>query len=98
MKTIREVDPWKYHIPKTGLPILHRNMTWYATDDDRVLGAVVLDLADNDFGWVVLTQNDQGPGYTAVDLGTSLPTQQLATENLHAAMLVEAGGSDAAEI
>jgi len=48
-------------------------LIWYATDDDAVLGVVILDLADKDYSWVVLTENDQGPGFTAIDMGASLP-------------------------
>lgn len=54
-----------------------------ATDDDTVIGAVILDLVDRDFSWVVLTQNDQGPGYTAIDMGHSRPTVDEATATLH---------------
>ena len=54
-----------------------------ATDDDTVIGAVILDLVDRDFSWVALTQNDQGPGYTAIDMAHSRPTVDEATATLH---------------
>ena len=38
---------------------------------------------DDDRSWVVLTENDQGPGYTAIDIGASLPTEDDATAALH---------------
>ena len=53
----------------SGDPRLHRELMWYATEDDAVLGVVILDLVDKDYSWVVLTENDQGPGYTATDMG-----------------------------
>jgi hypothetical protein len=57
---------------------------WYATSDDRVLGVVIRDRIDNDFGWVVLTK-DAGM-YRGVDVQTSRPTVELATKELHNAM------------
>jgi len=70
---IRQVDKSRFNIPMSGHPKLHRELMWYATDDDAVLGVVILDLADKDYSWVVLTENDQGPGFTAIDMGASLP-------------------------
>jgi hypothetical protein len=75
-----------YNIPLSGDPSLHRELMWYATEDNAVLGVVILDLVDKDYSWVVLTENDQGPGYTAIDMGASLPTEEDATAALHDAM------------
>lgn len=81
---IREVNPKDYDIPYTGQPEIHENLAWYATDDNRVVGVVVLDKVDNDFSWVVLTAIEGA--YTAADLDHSLPSQQAATDALHKAM------------
>lgn len=86
---MRRVDASDYDIRRTGHPLLHRNLAWYATDDDRVLGVVIEDLVDHDYSWVVLTQNEQGPGYTAIDLDHSLTSVDAATAALHAAMVGE---------
>jgi hypothetical protein len=86
---IKSVDPCDYHIPMQGSPY-HQNLAWYATKDDAVLGVLIRDRVDNDFSWVVLTQNDQGPGYTAVNLGHSKRTADIARQELHAAMEKEA--------
>jgi hypothetical protein len=56
------------------------------TDGDTVLGVVIRDRVDDNFSWLMLTCNDEGPGYTAIDLGASLPTREAATRALHAAM------------
>ena len=80
---IRQVDKSRFNIPMSGYPELHRELMWYATEDDAVLGVVVLDLVDKDYSWVVLTQ---GPGFTAIDIGASLPTENDATAALHDAM------------
>jgi hypothetical protein len=80
---IRQVDKSRFNIPTSGHPKLHRESTWYATDDDAVLGVVILDLVDKDYSWLVPTENDQEPGYTAIDMGASLPTEDDATAALH---------------
>jgi len=90
---IRQVDKSRFDIPTSGHPKLHRELMWYATDDDAVLGVVILDLVDKDYSWVVLTENDQGAGYTAIDIGASLPTEDDATAALHDAMRSISGKS-----
>ena len=90
---IRQVDKSRFNIPVPGNPMLHRELMWYATEDDAVLGVVVLDLVDKDYSWVMLTENDQGPGYTAIDGRISLPTEEDATAALHDAMRSVSGES-----
>jgi hypothetical protein len=89
---IRQVDKSRFKILVPGHPELHRELMWYATDDDTVLG-VVLDLVDKDYSWVVRTENDQGPGYTAIDIGASLLSEDDATAALHDAMRSISGKS-----
>jgi len=81
---IRRVNPKNYRIPQSGNLMLHRNLAWYATSDDSVLGVVVLDKIDKDYSWVVL--KDSGKGFCAEDLGHSLATVDQATKALHASM------------
>jgi hypothetical protein len=83
---IHQTSRTRFHIPMSGHPELHRELAWYATDDDAVIGVVILDLVDKDYSWVVLAENSQGPGFTAIDLGTSHPTEDDATAALHDAM------------
>ena len=83
---IRQVEKSNYHIPMSGDPRLHRELTWYATEDDVVLGVVILDLVDKDYSWVALTQSDRSAGYAAADIGETLPTEEDATAALHDAM------------
>ena len=83
---IKSVDPRTFHIAAKGNVWLHENLAWFATEDDVVLGVVIRDKVDNDFSWVVLTENDQGPGFTAIDMGVSLPTEGAATQALLRAM------------
>jgi hypothetical protein len=90
---IRQVDKAHYNIPMSSHPERHRELMWYATEDDAVLGVVILDLVDKDYSWVVLTENDQGPGYTAIDIGASLPSEDDVTAALHDAMRSISGNS-----
>ena len=81
---IRSVQKASYAVPWTGDPRLHEEVMWYATSDDRVLGVVIRDRVDNDFGWVILTQDSNM--FRAIDVQTSCSTVELATEELHGAM------------
>jgi hypothetical protein len=67
-----------------GDPLLHEEVMWYATESDRVLGAVIRDRVDNDFGWIVLKRDPHV--FRCIDAYTSLPTVEAATEELHKAM------------
>ena len=79
------VDKSRYNIPIFSDPRLHE-VAWYATEDDAVLGVVILDMVDLGYSWIALTQSDQPPGYTATDMGSSLPTEDDAQAALHYAM------------
>ena len=81
---IRQVEKSRYNIPTSAT--LHRELAWYATEDDAVLGVVILDMAYKDYSWAALTQGDQATGYMTVDVGQSLPTEEDATAALHDAM------------
>ena len=79
------VDKSRYNIPVFTDARLHE-VTWYATEDDAVLGVVILDMVDLSYSWIALTQSDQAQGYKAADMGSSLPTEEDATAALHDAM------------
>lgn len=84
---IRKVNPANYNIPMRGNPMLHRNLEWYATEDNKVLGAVILDLIDHDYSWVVLMEGiEPTPGFCCINMEASCPTQEAATIALHRAM------------
>ena len=89
---IRQVDKSRFNIPMSSHPDRHRELMWYATEDDAVLGVVILDLVDKDYSWAALTQSDQAAGYTTADMGQSpLPTEDDATAALHDAMRLARG-------
>jgi hypothetical protein len=69
---IRKVDRRNYYVPIHGDRRLHYELEWHATDNNTVLGAVILDKIDFDFSWVVLTK--QEVEWCCVECGTSHPT------------------------
>jgi hypothetical protein len=66
--------------------LFHEELGWYATADDRVLGVVVEDKRDRDFGYVVLMRNPGDGLFRALDLKVSLPSEEAATCALLTAM------------
>jgi hypothetical protein len=70
----------------SGHPELHRELKWFATGDDAVLGVVILNLVDKDYAWAVLTEKVRGQGFAAIATGTELDTEEDAAAALHAAM------------
>ena len=81
---IRPVQKASYSVPWKGDSWLNEEIMWYATSDDRILGVVVRDRIDDDFGWVVLVRDPDV--FRGIDVQTSLPTVQAAIEELHSFM------------
>lgn len=64
---------------------LVQEAAWFATFDERLLGVVVWDRTDHDFGWLVLGR-DRRLRYRAVAQDASLPTFEDARNALAGAM------------
>lgn len=75
----------QFKLAAAGHPAIHENVAWFATGDQRLLGVVVRDRYDDDFGWITLRQ-DRAGRYRAFDLEVSHPTVAIATNRLHAAL------------
>jgi hypothetical protein len=60
-----------YNIVGDAHSLFHHELACYATDNDRVVGIVVEDKHDHDFGWVALMRDPAGE-YRAIDLKVSL--------------------------
>jgi len=82
---IKAVQKASYPVPHAGNPRLHEEIMWYATEDDQVLGAVIRDKVDNDFGWVILTRNKAGT-FRCVDVECTFRIVEAATQSLHKTM------------
>ncbi len=83
---IRQIDKSRFRTPMSGHSELHRELKWYATSDDAVLGVVMLNLVDKDYAWAVLTEKVKGQGFAAIATGTKLATEEDEAAALHAAM------------
>jgi hypothetical protein len=57
----------------------------YATDDERVVGVITHDLADDDFGWVALAR-DETARFRCVDVRASIPSFEEARDGVVAAL------------
>lgn len=58
---------------------------WYATADERLIGMLVRDRIDDDFGWVILGR-DERLRFRAIDVNSSLPTPDTARQQLFTRM------------
>jgi hypothetical protein len=86
---IRQVNGSAYSVYRQAgncdhVRTLYDEIAWFALGDS-VLGALIRDRIDNDYGGVVMTPDDHGQ-YRFVDCVHSLPTPDAATKQLHAAM------------
>jgi hypothetical protein len=82
---IRQIDRSSFNIPPPEQSA-RRELKWYATGDDAVLGVVILDVASETYAWGVLTEKVRGQGFAAIATGTELATEEDAAAALHAAM------------
>lgn len=66
--------------------MMSREEEWWSDVKERVLGIVLLDLADNDWTWVVLGRDEHGL-FRAVAVNASIASQEQAGAGLKAALL-----------
>jgi hypothetical protein len=62
-----------------------REIEWYSDSKENVLGAVVLDLVDHDWSWVVLGRDEIGL-FRAIEFDVSSPSQSKARKTLRERM------------
>ncbi len=65
--------------------VVSEECSWWSDLDDQVLGAVVLDKTDRDYGWIMLIRDLVGR-FRCVDLEVSLPSERAATARLRLAI------------
>lgn len=73
--------------------LLFAEIEWFATPNERVLGIIVHDNTDNDFGWIILAR-DEHFRFRAIDVGHSHPTQEAARDHLFKLMNVESAANE----
>ena len=72
--------------------LIAEELSYWSDIEERVLGLVVRDTADNDFGWILLMRDKIGR-FRCVDVSMSLRSAEYATEDLREriGVAVEAG-------
>ena len=74
---IRQVERSSFNIPPPEQSATAtRELKWYATGDDAVLGVVILDVTSKTYAWAVLTERVRGQGFAAIAPGTELNTEE----------------------
>ena len=68
--------------------LMFEELEWHGTNDERVIGALVEDREDEDFGWIVLGR-DERSRFRAIAAGSSLVSAETARDELFAAMRAE---------
>jgi hypothetical protein len=71
-------------------PALHWEIAWFASADEKRVGAVILDLVDKDFSWVLLAVDGYGR-FVCVDLAVSLLSAEAAEAALIRCLAAEEG-------
>lgn len=85
--TINQVSKGDYNVMDYGKDPKARELMWYAIEDNSAIGVVIENPEEKTFDWVMFLQDDTiGPGYSAIDIGTSIETEDEATLILHRAM------------
>ena len=65
--------------------VISDECSWWSDLDGNVLGAVVFDKTDRDYGWIMLVRDLVGR-FRCIDLETSLPSKRFATARLKIAI------------
>ena len=87
---VESLPRWRFDAltAPTRHPAAHRlwlELEWWTAGRESVIGAVVLDLTDRDYSWIVLGKGRDGC-YRPFGLGHSKRDQKTARRELHAAM------------
>jgi len=75
--------------------MIFEELEWYTTADKRVIGILVRDRIDNDFGWIILGR-DERLRFRAIDVNTSLESVDLARDELFERMREQHANPDEA--
>jgi hypothetical protein len=89
MTGIRQVSRGDYDVRHAYAGQRFQELVWYATDDDQVLGVLVLDKPNKTaktYSWVVMAEEEDQPGFVGVDLAHSIKDEDEAAAQLQQAM------------
>ena len=83
---LKNISEEEFHSLYLGPRIPHlREVEWFSDLLGRVLGAVVLDLVDNDWSYVVLGRDERGL-FRCIDMRVSIEAREKAAEKLREKM------------
>lgn len=77
----RRFDALAGYIRSPLAALTGEELEWYSAGNDRVLGIVLRDRSDHDFGWIILAR-DRLHRYRGINLAVSIATRQDAREKL----------------
>jgi hypothetical protein len=81
----RRFDAFVAHTRRPELQYFAHEFEWLSSEDEKVIGALILDKVDGDFSAVVLGR-DEGKRYRAIDIITSIETDNEARNWLESAI------------
>lgn len=73
------------HSRSPAAAYISRELSWFANDDESILGILLLDTIDDDYVAIIMAR-DENAAYRTIDLKTSLVTEEEAITWLHGAM------------
>lgn len=73
------------HSRSPAAAYVSKELAWFANDDERVIGVLLLDTVDDDFAAVVMARDENG-AYRAIDVESSIGSEKEALDWLHGAM------------
>jgi hypothetical protein len=78
---LRRFDALAGYARSPQITLYVKEIEWYATTGERLVGMLTHDRIDDDFGWVILGR-DERLRFRAIDVNASLPTVEAAREQL----------------
>ena len=81
------------YIRNPGTILFIEELEWHSTTDERVIGLLVRDRVDHDYGRIILGR-DERLRFRAINVETGLATPDIARESLFAQMKKEHGKPD----
>ena len=92
--TRRRFEALAGYTRKPEIVLYVEEIEWFATPDEQLIGMIVHDRIDHDFGWVILGR-DERLRFRAIEVGASLPDRDAAYVQLLDAIKIQSDLPDA---
>jgi ribosomal protein L30 len=79
--SLRRFNALAGYIRNPATILIFEELGWYASSDERVIGMLVRDHADDDYGWIILGR-DERLRFRAIDVNSSLEDIETARREL----------------